>query len=273
MAWRRALARRLWRRRRVGHGRGRDLGIADGRAVSRHRRKAHAARRADRRRGDRRQLCHRRPARRDLVGRHAVARRRVSIVGGLGALARPRQPVVAAGRGGDGERAGAGSRARIRRGRAGRRDPLWRAALWRAGARRRQHVAQHGPAGEAHRPVSCEIAGSGIAAQRMAAPTARSLADVAEPDAAPLSAAAVFSAVAHVLWRRLQRGAARAGVHYGGRTIGGRSRLAGNFRRGCARPDRLRAGYALTHVARQGGGRRRRRWDRLRADGGRPRNH
>src|SRR5205814_7910810 len=49
-----------------------------------------------------------------------------------------------------------------------------------------------------------------------------------------------FSAVAHVLWRRAQRGAARAGVHYGGRTIGGRARLAGDFRRRRARPDRLR---------------------------------
>ena len=159
LARRRALARGLWRRHRIGHGRGRDLGIADGRAVSRDRRQAHAARRANRRRGHWRQLCHRCAARRDPVGRHAVARRRVSVVGGLGAPARPRQPVVAAGRGGDGERAGIGSRAGIRRGRAGRRDPLWRAALWRAGARRRQRIAQHhGGAAQARRPVSCEIA-------------------------------------------------------------------------------------------------------------------
>src|ERR1700722_7335992 len=89
-------------------------------------------------------------------------------------------------------------------------------ALRRWGICRRRRFARSGRATATRNQVSSEIARPGIAAQGMGAAVTRPLADVAEPDAAALSAAAVFSVIAQLLWHEPCRGAAGSSADHGG---------------------------------------------------------
>ena len=105
------------------------------------------------------------------------------------------------------------------------------------------------------------LAEADAAAQGMDAADPRSLARVADADAASLSAASRADAVAGVRPGCRRPGAAGAGPGDGGGPAGRRPRLAGDLRRGRARPGAHRAGAGALDRARQvrsGGGRRRR---------------
>ena len=183
----------LWRGGRGRRGGGGAVGRADRGAVPHHRAEAHAARRADRRRHRRRRLRHRPAGRRDPVLRHAVA---------ISPSCKSDLLVVA----------------RARRSRAwcgGRRARCWAtsralAAVLGAGAaaarRRDRAVLRRASASTPSPPPACRdggvhaappaqrlpprLAARRAAPQGMDAAAARSLARLADADAASLSAAA-----------------------------------------------------------------------------------
>ena len=187
-----ALARGLWRRDRGRRRRGGAVGRADGGAVSHHRAEADAARRADRR-GDRRRHLRDRPAdRRDPVLRHAVVFH-LPEIGPAGVVrAGDRERGVVAGARGAGRHDRAASRCSsaglLLLGRCHR---AVLGALRRPRHRRRRRLRRRRDRSAAGGAASAGVAAAGtLRRKEWTLLRPRSLARLADADAAPLSAAA-----------------------------------------------------------------------------------
>ena len=226
----------------VGALGGGAVGRADGRAVPHHRAEADAARRADRRRHRRRDLRDRTAGRRDPVLRHAVVFH-VPEVGPAGvARAGDRERRVVAGA------RGAGRPDRARRGAERAASLLLGRAIALFSARFGDHAIAAAGVSDAgvmqrrwrngFRRVSPRAR---AAAEGMDAAAPRSLARLADADAAALSAAAGPDAVARLRQPQRRPRAARAGAGDGGGPARRRPRLARDLRRGRARSRRHRA--------------------------------
>ena len=138
-------------------------------------------------------------------------------------------------------------------------------ALRRPRHRRRRRVGLGRGAAPLAERLSPGIAPRRAAAERMDAAPPRSLARLADADAASLSAAAGPDAVARLRQPQRRPRAAGAGAGDGGGPARRRPRLARHLRRGCARSRRHRADPGRLHRPRQDGSGHRQRRYRVRA--------
>ena len=126
---------------------------------------------------------------------------------------------------------------------------VFRAVFRAACAGGREHLERRRKAGATGRPPSASRRRHVHAAKGMDLAAARSLARVADHDAAALPAAARVAAVAELRRGNRRARALRAGLDHGERTTRRRSRLARHFRRGRARSRRRRADHRRASCA------------------------